>query len=297
MKVIKETNTAISLYKAGQVDQVVISGPQVQANQSDPGFVNYPTATSAFLGYNQTKPAFQNAKVRQAISLVIDRAALAANVLADGSTASTGLIPPGLTTNATSGEDFAKAAGNGLSTDVAKAKTLWAEAKAELGISQLTISLQTFDSDRVKSVSEYLQGAIQQNLEGATVTIGLNPVANFLQKVKGGDFDIYLVTWAADYPDPSAQLGLFKSTAGSNWGKYNSPAFDAALNAAQTTHATDPDARWKDLLEAQRFLLADQGGTPVFFQSQTLLRTPSLKGVTFHTSGPAFTYKSARFEG
>ena len=119
MKVIKETNTAISLYKAGQVDQVVISGPQVQANQSDPGFVNYPTATSAFLGYNQTKPAVQNAKVRQAISLVIDRAALAANVLADGSTASTGLIPPGLTTNATSGEDFAKAAGNGLSTDVA----------------------------------------------------------------------------------------------------------------------------------------------------------------------------------
>lgn len=296
VQVVKETNTAISLFKAGKLDQVLISGPQVQANQADPGFVVQETSTSAFLGYNQAKPALQNAKVRQAISLVIDRPALAANVLADGSKAATGLVPPGLASNA-AGEDFAAAAGNSLATDVAKAKTLWAEAKTELGISTLSISLQTFDSDRVKSVSEYLQGVIEKNLEGATVQIGLNPVANFLQKVKGGDFDLYLVTWAADFPDPAAQLGLFESKAGSNWGKYNNPAFDAALKAAQTTHANDPAARWKDLLEAQRLLMADQGGTPIFFQSQTLLRNPALKGVVFHTSGPAFTYKSARFGG
>lgn len=294
VQVIKDTNTAINLYKAGEVDQVLISGPQVQANQADPGFVAYQTATSAFLGYNQTKPAFQNPKVRKAISLVIDRAALAANVLADGSSASTGLVPPGLAAN-TAGEDFAAAAGDALSTDVEQAKALWAEAKAELGISELAIGLQTFDSDRVKSVSEYLQGVIQTNLEGTTVEIGLNPVANFLQKVNGGEFDVYLVTWGADFPDPSAQLGLFRSDAGSNWGKYNNPAFDAALTAAQTTHATDPAARWADLLEAQRILLEDQGGTPVFFQSQTLLRNPALEGVVFHTSGPAFTYKSAKF--
>lgn len=294
VQVVKETNTAINLYKSGEVDQVLISGPQVQANQADPGFVAYDTATSAFLGYNQTKDAFKNAKVRQAISLVIDRAALAANVLADGSKAATGLIPPGLASNA-AGEDFAAAAGDGLTTDVEQAKALWAQAKAELGISELKISLQTFDSDRVKTVSEYLKGVIEENLEGTTVEPQTNPVANFLQKVGGGEFDVYLVTWGADFPDPAAQLGLFSSAAGSNWGKYNNPAFDAALTAAQTTHATDAEARWADLLEAQRILLEDQGGTPIFFQSQTLLRNPALEGVVFHTSGPAFTYKSAQF--
>ncbi len=295
VRVIKETNTAINLYKSGEVDQVLISGPQVQAEESDPGFVADTTATSAFLGYNHTDPALANAKVRKAISLTIDREALAASVLADGSTPSTGLIPPGLATDS-SGEDFAAAAGDLLGTDLEDAKRLWAEARTELGIEELTIDLETFDSDRVKSVAEYLQGALQDNLEGVSVTITTNPVANFLKKVTGGDFGVYLVTWGADYADPSSQLGLVRSDAGTNWGKYSNKEFDAALQAAQVTNATDPDARFQDLLEAQEILIADQGVTPIYFQSSTLLRSPALKGVLFHTAGPAFEYKSAYVE-
>lgn len=292
VRVIKETNTAVSLYGSGELDQVFISGAQVQASAADPGFVSDQTATSAFLGYNHTNPALQNAKVREAISLVIDREALTTAVLADGSTPATGLVPPGLATH--DGEDFADAAGDPLSTDVEEAKRLWEEAKAELGITELALNLQTFDSDRVKTVSEYLQGAVQSNLEGITIEIGLNPVANFLEKTGSGDFDVYLVTWGADFADPSSQLGLFRSTAGTNWGQYSNPAFDAALEAAAVEHATDPEARWDDLLEAQRILLDEQGITPIYFQSSTLLRNPALEGVVFHTAGPAFEYKSAR---
>lgn len=296
VQVVKETNTAINLFKAGQADQVGISGAQVQANQADPGFVALPTSTAAFLGYNQTKDAWKNPKVRQAVSLLIDRAALAASVLADGSTAATGLVPPGLSVGA-DGTDFATAAGNPLTTDVEQAKTLWAQAKTELGITSLDIDLETFDSDRMRSATEYLQNIIETNLEGTKVTIGVNPVANFLQKVTGGSFDIYLVTWGADFPDPSSLLSLFRSDSGSNWGKYNNPEFDAALDAANTTHATDAAARWADLQKAQQILLADQGTTPVFFQSSTLLRNPALQGIVNPTSGPGATYKSARFAG
>ncbi|PWD50731.1 peptide ABC transporter substrate-binding protein [Serinibacter arcticus] len=292
VRVIKETNTAVSLFQSGELDQVQISGAQVQASSADPGFVSDTTATSAFLGYNHTNPVLQNAKVREAISLVIDREALATAVLADGSTAATGLVPPGLATNG--GEDFADAAGDPLSTDVEEAARLWEEARTELGITELTLNLQTFDSDRVKTVSEYLQGAIETNLEGVTLQIGLNPVANFLEKTGSGDFDVYLVTWGADFADPSSQLGLFLSTAGTNWGKYSNPEFDAALEAAQGVNATDADARWDDLLEAQRILIDEQGITPIYFQSSTLLRNPALEGVIYHTAGPAFEYRSAR---
>lgn len=291
VQVVKETSTAVNLYKSGELDEVGISGQQVQAEQADPGFVAETTSTVAFLGYNQTKAAFADQKVREAISLVIDRKALAANVLADGSTAATGLIPPGLASY--QGQDFAAASGDALTTDVAQAKQLWAEAKSELGISTLTIKLQTFDSDRVKAVAEYLQGVIESNLDGTKVEISSNPVANFLKNVTGGDFDVYLVTWGADFADPSSQLGLFGSSAGANWGKYKDPAFDAALNAAQTTDANTPGARWADLLKAQKVLLDDQGVTPIYFQSSTVLRNPKLTGVVFHSAGAGLEYKTA----
>ncbi|QCB92372.1 peptide ABC transporter substrate-binding protein [Cellulomonas shaoxiangyii] len=295
VRVVKETTTAVNLYKSGEVHQVAIAGAQVQAEQADPGFVADTTATSAFLGYNHADPVLADPRVREAISLVIDREALTASVLADGSTPATGLVPPGLATSP-DGEDFADAAGDLLTTDVARAQDLWAQARADLGVSSLAIDLQTFESDRTRAVAEYLQGAVQENLEGVTLAVTTNPVANFLEKTGSGAFGAYLVTWGADYADPSSQLGLVRSDAGTNWGGYANPEFDAALEAAQVTHATDAAARFDDLLHAQEVLVADQGVTPIYFQSSTLLRSPDLKGVVFHTAGPAFEYKSAYLE-
>ncbi|MDR2620624.1 MAG: peptide ABC transporter substrate-binding protein [Propionibacteriaceae bacterium] len=295
VRVIKETSTAVNLYTSGEVDQVAISGAQVQALRNDPGFTAYTTATAAFLGYNFNIPAFANVKVRQAISLVIDRAALVNNVLNDGSALATGLVPAGLSSDQTRG-DFATAAGNPLETDVDKAKTLWAEAKQELGIDKLEIDLQTFDSDRMRTVTQYLQNVIQENLVGTTVTITASPVANFLENTKSGSFGIYLVTWGADYADASSLLDLARSNSGSNWGHYSSPEFDAAFAAAQGADAADSAARFDDLLQAHAILLADQGYTPVYFQSSTLLRNPEFKGVVFHSAGSNTEYKTAYIE-
>lgn len=293
VRVIPETNTAINLYRSGEVQQVAISGPQVQANANDPGFIAEASATAAFLGYNREVEAFTNDNLREAISLVIDREALAANVLADGSEPATGLIPPGVAVHPETGADFTEATGQSLSTDVEEAQQLWAQAQADLGIEELQISLETFDADRVRVVAEYLQGTIEENLEGITVSITTNPVANFLDKMNGGNFDLYLVTWGADFADASAQLSLIRSGAGSNWGRYDNAEYDALLDAAATTNATDIDARWQDLVQAHEILIGDQGVTPVYFQSSTFLRDPSLQGVRAHTTGPSMEYKHA----
>jgi ABC-type oligopeptide transport system substrate-binding subunit len=126
--------------------------------------------------------------------------------------------------------------------------------------------------------------------------VSANPVANFLDKVGQGSFGIYLVTWGADFADPSSLLGLFTTDAGANWGGYSNPQYDAALTAAATTDATDADARFADLVAAQQVLLTDQGITPVYFQSSTLLRNPELHGVVSHTAGPALELKAASKE-
>lgn len=293
VQVIKETSTALALYKSGKIDQVAVSGEFAQNEQADPGFISENAPTVAFLGYNQTNPIYQNQKLREAISLVIDRQVLVDSILADGSEVATGLIPGKLYVNPETGEDFVEASGNLLETNTKRAKELWAEAQKELGISELTIKLISFDSDRMKSLAVYFQGAVEENLEGIKVQVNNNPVAVFIEAATKQDYDLYIATWGADYPDATSLLNIFQSNSGSNWGKYNNQAYDSTLLKASTTHANDPQERWNDLLAAQKIILADYGVTPIYFQSSSYLRNPKLKEIIYHTTGPSFEYKHA----
>ncbi|MBP1039645.1 peptide ABC transporter substrate-binding protein [Vagococcus sp. BWB3-3] len=296
VQVIKETNSGIDLYKTGKIDQVAISGEYVKNEVSDQGFVSENAPTIAFFGYNHTSKIYQNEKIRQAISLVIDREALVTNILGDGSTVATGIVPPKLQINAETGKDFTDEAGNLLKTEVTEAQKLWAEAKKELNIEELTIRLISFDSDRMKSLATYIQGTVEENLAGAKVEVNISPVGVFIEQATKQDFDIYMPTWGADYADASSLLSLFQSESASNWGKYHNPEYDKQLAEANSTNANDAEARWANLQAAQKIILEEAGVTPIYFQSSAFLRNPKLKGIVYHTTGPSLDYKSAYLE-
>ena len=294
VRVIREATTAVNLFRSGELDQIGISGQQVQQWIGDDAFVADTTATVAFLGYDHAHPVLGDQRVREAISLVIDREALTTSVLAEGSVAATSLVPRGLSADADD-VDFVDAAGDLLPTDVERAQELWAEARADLGVDTVTIDLQTFDSDRSVTVAEYLQHVIETTLEGTTVTVTASPVGVFLERTGNGEFDMYLANWAAPLPDASGHLALFTTGAGPNWGGYSNPDFDAAVAAANGELAAAPEARFAELLRAQEILLADQGVTPIFFQSAPILRNPALQGVVFRATGPQFFFGNAYF--
>lgn len=58
----------------------------------------------------------------------------------------------------------------------------------------------------------------------------------------------------ADYADASSFTDLFVTGNSYNRGRWSNPDYDAAVNAAASTHAGDPEARWQDLLEAEKSL-------------------------------------------
>ncbi|CAM3302467.1 peptide ABC transporter substrate-binding protein [Sporolactobacillus spathodeae] len=293
VQVIKETNTAINLYKQGKLDQVAISGEYAQQEASDPGFISKDAPTLAYITPNLSKKVYQNKNLRAALSLVIDRKKLAGNIIGDGSKAATGVIPDGLYFSAQSKKDFAKVSGNHLPTNVAQAKKLWKKAQAELGIKTLKINLVTFDSDRMRSVTEYYQNAVENNLKGIKVNISVNPVQVFINKATSGNYDLALLTWGADYPDASSLLKLFVSDSGNNWGKYKNSYYDKAVKAADVKDANQPEKRWYDALNAQNIILSDYGVIPVYFQSSSLLQNVKLKHVNFYSTGPRLDYRNA----
>ncbi|MDR0841215.1 MAG: peptide ABC transporter substrate-binding protein [Christensenellaceae bacterium] len=293
IKVVKETATALNLFTVGEVDQIGIAGEYAQNEINNPAFVSANASTLAFLGYNHTSDLFKNKNAREAISLLIDRSAVATSLLGDGSAVATGITPNNVQANPTTGEDFAQTLGDYLFTDVARAKELWAQARTELGITEVKLDIISFDSDRMKTVGAYLQGLLEENLEGVSVNLNITPVSVFMENAKKQDFSLYLVTWGPDFSDATSLLELFESTSGNNWGVYSNPEFDAALHTANGEFATDAVKRFDQLQEAERIILEDVGVSPIFFQSSALLRNVKLKDIIYHTTYPIYDYKSA----
>jgi oligopeptide transport system substrate-binding protein len=189
--------------------------------------------------------------------------------------------------------DFAQSLGVTLATDVPRAQELWAKAREELGLTEVKLTIISFDSDRMKTVGAYLQGLLEENLAGVSVSLNITPVSVFMENAKKQDFSLYLVTWGPDFSDATSLLQLFESTSGNNWGLYANPQFDAALRAANNEFAADAVGRWDKLQEAERIILEDYGVTPVFYQSSALLRNPKLEGIIYHTTYPIYDYKNA----
>lgn len=295
VEVVKETATNVSLFESGEADNVSILGEYAKSKLDDPALVAEKPAQTVFLGYNQTKKFYQNKKIRRAISLLIDRESLANSVLGNGVKPATGLIFNDLFVNPETKEEFSKASGNHLKTDVEEAKKLWLEGKKEVGLeedAEVPIQLITFENEDMKKVSEYLQGLFSDNLAGAKLEPAVYPVSVFMKNASNQEFDLYLVSWGANYPDPSSLFQLFQSDVSYNWGKYKSDAYDNFLKKATKQDALDPEKRWQDLLDAEKTLMDDQGITPIYFSASTYLRNPQLKELIFHNVGPGFEYKS-----
>ncbi|HCM88763.1 MULTISPECIES: peptide ABC transporter substrate-binding protein [Vagococcus] len=293
--VVKETSTNVNLFESGQTNDISVLGEYAKNKLEDPEFVKEKTTQTIFIGYNHTKEFYQNEKIRQAISLLIDREQLTHNILGNGVEPATGLIFEDLAVNPVTSNDFTKDRESLLKTDVEKAKKLWLEGKEELGLekeSKIEINLITFENEDMAKTAEYLQGVINEDLVGAKLSINSYPVSVFMENASKQEFDLYLVSWGADYADPNAMLQLFKSTSGSNWGKYKQPKFDEFLLEAQK-NSLNPEERWNNLIEAENVLMTEQGITPIYSSNPTYLRSSQLKNVIFHNVGPRFEYKTA----
>jgi oligopeptide transport system substrate-binding protein len=293
VSVVKESSTALNLFKDGQADDVILSGELAQQNANDPAYTSFKEASTSYLELNQrdADSPFKNANLRKAISYAINRESIVKQVLGDGSVVSTGLVPADMSSNPETDEDFAKEAGDLVAFDKKKAGEYWDKAKKELGIDSLEFDLMASDTDSSKKVIEYIQNVIQENLPGVTVKPTPVPFSVRLDRSSSGDFDAVLGGWSADYADPSSFTDLFVTGNSYNRGQWSSKDYDAAVKAAATTDAGDPDARWKDLQEANKIIADDMGVIPIYQKAEGHLVNPNVKGIVHHAAGASWDYK------
>lgn len=290
----KSTTTSYNLYQSGKLDATPLSAEQAKQLSGKTGYTVRHASSTFYLQYNQNKDAFfKNKKIREAISLVINRKQFVNKVLGDGSTAAKGLVSPGLASY--NGKDFATAAytSDSVSYNVAKAKKLWKEGLKELGVSSLSFSILSDDTDKAKQSTEFLQSAIESNLKGAHVTATNVPFKTRLSRTTSGDFDIVLSAWGADFSDPISFLELFKSDNSYNNGGWSNSEYDSLIDAASTTDAGNTAKRWSDLVKAEKILMEDAGTTPIYHQATAWMINTKVKGVIYNSAGANYNFKDA----
>lgn len=289
VQAVKKPDTAVQMYKQGQLDFANISATSAiyNANKNNKDNVKIAEARADYLVYNETGnvKALSNLKIRQALNLATDRDALVKAAVDTGSKAAKTLVPYGLST-LSDGTDLAEHTAQPYTYDKEKAAKLFKEGLAELGTDKLTLTLLA-DSDNPakKAAVDYLKEAWEKNLPGFTLEEKFVTFKQRLKDTSEQNFDIAFVSWGGDYPEGSTFYGLFTSTSDYNYGKINSPEYDAAYHKALTTDALDKDAAADDYKDAEKALYEGAHYSPLYNLSNEGLQNPKIKGLVRNSTG------------
>ncbi len=225
-----------------------------------------PFLHTVFLRFNTTRPPLNDERIRRALSLAIDREAIAKNVLRGSRAAAFRLTPPGI-------GGFASDAR--VVHDSASARQLLAEAGHPGGASLPEFELQCRNDELQPEVAEVLQLMWQREL-GIRVSVARLEQKTWLQNQQSLGYAITFGSWIADFPDASNFLGLFTSGGGYNWTGWGDATYDQRLTEAEK--AGDTVARHALLNQAERRLLEGMPIAPLFYGAQTYLLHPAVKG-------------------
>ncbi|CAJ1224826.1 peptide ABC transporter substrate-binding protein [Lactiplantibacillus xiangfangensis] len=293
-QVVKSTTTAFNLFQSGKLDAAVLSGQQVKNEKNNSKLVIRKSSRLNYLEFNQKKvKALANTKLRQAMSLTLDRKQLVNDVLGDGSVTPKGFATSGLAKDPTTGKDFAteNTVADSVTQDNAKAKKLWQEGLKEVGKKSLTVTLTHDDTDQMKAISEYVQGQLEKELPGLKVNSVTVPYKTRIARETAGNFQLVISAWQADFSDPISDLGIMTSKNDYNFGKWTNSDYDSAISAANATTSTA--TRWEQLAKAEKIIGTDQGVAPLSQNVIAQMVNPKLKGLVYNTAGINYNFKGA----
>ena len=232
-----------------------------------------------YVSLNLQRDAFQDAKVRKALSLAIDRDYVANTIMQGTYTTADSIVGPGIVDESGYFHDNGNAPyiSADYEANLAEAKKLLEEAGYPNGEGYPTIEYSTNDAGYHVPLAEYLQQAWGDL--GITLTINKMEWSSFTPARRAGEYDVARNGWVMDYNDPSNMLDLFCTGNGNNDGKYSNADFDAAIDASRVADSAEHFAQ---LHKAEDILMEDMGCLPIAYYNDYWLQSPTLKG-TWHS--------------
>jgi oligopeptide transport system substrate-binding protein len=272
-QVITDSAQMVMAWENGELDEVALTGENVELYKDDPAYKTAPGSFVMHLGFNMENEALSNINVRKAISLSIDKQAICDYIIKDGSVPLNFFVPEQFAQDE-NGVTFREAANaTYLETDKAKAQEYWAKAKEELGFDTLELRLSYAEGSPKDLVCAEIQSELQDNLEGLTITLTTGPSKQVAEETLNGDFDITLKGWGADYEDATTFLDLYTSDNSYNAGHWSNERYDELYDLIYGEYASDPEKRLNALIEQESILLEDAAICPLYQTVTSFLLT------------------------
>jgi peptide/nickel transport system substrate-binding protein len=214
-------------------------------------------------GDKGNSPLGKDARVRRALELSIDRAALNQVVFNGLQTPNNQWVSPA--------NPFYQAKFPMPGRDVAKARALLKEA----GVTgPVALDFMVPNNPETRAVAEVIQSMAGE--AGFDLKIRVTEFATSLNEAEKGNFQMYMLAWSGR-TDPDGNIYSFASCKGPlNYGRYCDPAMDALLDKARTSTST---AERKGLYEQVADKWLNQGSVIYLYHRALLFaHSPRLEG-------------------
>ncbi len=271
----------MNMYETGKIDvtDVYLDYIDKVTDENGPFYRELrvvPELSFFYIGFNSTKPPFDDVNIRRAFSQAIDKDKLVSLVFRGMVQPADGILPVGMPGF---NEDL-----SGLNYDVTEAKELIAASKYGdvSGLPPITIT----NSGWGGLISPELEAVIQEwrhNL-GVEVRVRQLEPQRFLYQLRQEKDEMFYMGWIADYPHPQDFLDvLFHSGVDNNYGEYSNPEVDALLEIA----GVEPDNNLSLALyqQAEQKLVEDAACLPLWFGQNYILTKPYIGGYNLNPLG------------
>ncbi len=265
---IADAKTAAKQFELGKVDTgfqgTMISSADIDKWKTKPQYRDTDTSSVNYLYLNTRKPELKDPKVRQGISLAINRPSIVKNITKKGDLPLNTVVPtvlPGYDTIKEGAQDFI---GADSAPDVAKAKELLKEGGWKDG-TEITLYYASESAS-----GALVTQAIQSDLAKVGVKVKLVPTPGATLYTPGVgvspiDTKVGMLSlgWIADYLDAQDYYQLFTCdnvAAGLNSSNFCDPEFDKLYKEALDT--VDNDARFDIYRQLEGMLTGPDGAMP-----------------------------------
>ena len=296
-QVIQDSQQALMSYQNGDLDTTLVNGEQVDQVKDDPAFTAIGAGYLWYISPNmKSVKELDNLDVRLAITMALNREAITADVLKDGSAPTYTAVPMDFAAGP-DGSDFSKDQKKFQDVckfDAKEAVDHWNKGLEALGKKEITLTMIHDADDAPIKVAQVVKEQLETTLPGLTVELQQMPKKERVERMQKGDFELGLTRWGPDYADPMTYLGMWITDNANNYGFWSNKDYDAIIADCTTGEtAMDPAARWAKLYDAEKIAMDEAIIFPLYTQCNAELISTNVTGIEFHPVALNRVYKRA----
>ncbi|MEF0938595.1 peptide ABC transporter substrate-binding protein [Rhizobium sp. BR 362] len=271
---LEDQAAALKRYRAGEFD-ILTSFPADQfewIQKNLPGQAHVvPFLGTYYYVLNATKPPFNDKRVRQALSMAVNREVIGPKILGTGELPMYSWVPPG---TANYGEPaYVSWKDEPYKQKVEEAKKLLKDAG--FGPDHpLKAQLRYNTNDNHKRIAVAI-AAMWKPL-GVDIELYNTETKVHYDEMQRGQVEIGRAGWLADYNDPINFLNLLSTGVEMNYGRWSNPDYDALIKRGN--EQTDLNKRAEIYKKAEQLALDDSAAIPIYYYVSQNIVAPKVQG-------------------